>query len=136
MRRTGVTIGTPIARAIIMAHIRRANVLSLTSFRFSDNWVRLFLHQQMKWSVRKTTRATTKIPDDWEIQCRRTHGCMAYQIKMHGITDPDLVVNYDHSGQGLAPMGNTTWEERGAKQVRGASHDDKRQVSDNIDTLT
>jgi hypothetical protein len=54
---------------------------------------------------------------------------MAYQIKMHGITDPDLVINYDHSGQALAPMGDSTWEETGAKQVRGASHDDKRQVS-------
>lgn len=47
---------------------------------------------------------------------------------MHGITDPDLVANYDHSGQLLAPMGDPTWEDTGVKQVQGATHDEKRQV--------
>ena len=129
MRRTGIAIGTPIARAIILAHVRKANSPRLSQFGFSDNWVQIFLHQQMKLSMRKTTRAVAKIPDDWEIQCRRTHASITYQIKMHGITDPDLLVNYDHSGQSLAPMGNSTWEETGAKQIRGANHGEKWQVS-------
>ncbi|KIM91807.1 hypothetical protein PILCRDRAFT_914 [Piloderma croceum F 1598] len=115
MRQTGIAIGTPIARAIIPAHVRKANSPRLSQFGFSDNWVQIFLHQQMKWSMRKTTRAVAKIPDDWEIQCR--------------ITDPNLLVNYDHSGQSLAPMGNSTWEETGAKQIRGANHGEKRQTT-------
>jgi hypothetical protein len=128
MRLTGVVIGTAVARAVLMAHIRQANAPDLATYKFSDNWVRIFLHDQLNWSMRKTTRATAKIPDDWVIQCRRTHGSILYLLKMHSIDEPDLLANYDHSGQSLAPMGNMTWEEKGKKQVRGATHEEKRQV--------
>ena len=128
MRLTGVVIGTAVARAVLMAHIRRVNAPSLATYKFSDNWVRIFLHDQLKWSMRKTTRATAKIPDDWVIQCRRTHATITYLIKINVITHPDLLANYDHSGQKLAPMGDTTWEEKGTKQVRSATHEEKRQV--------
>jgi len=99
MKRTGIAVGTPIVQAVILAMFEEANTPSLTAHRFSDNWVRLFLRQQMKWSMWKTTRATAKIPNDWEIQCWQTHGCMAYQNQNAWDHGSDLVINYDHSGQ-------------------------------------
>ena len=89
MRLTSVVIGTAVARAVLLAHIWRASAPDLAAYKFSDNWVQIFLHDQLKWSMCKTTRATAKIPDDWVIQCHRTHALITYLLKMHSINDPD-----------------------------------------------
>ena len=132
MRLTGVVIRTAVAHAVLLAHIQQVNAPDLATYWFSDNWMWIFLHDQLKWSMCKTTRAMAKIPADWVIQCCRTHGLTMYLLKMHSINERNLLTNYDYSGQSLTPMGNMTWEEKGKKQVCGASHEEKRQVDINF----
>lgn len=78
--------------------------------------------------MRKTTRAARKVPSDWEVLCGRTVALVAWSIKVDSIAHADLIVNADQTGQSLVPMGNTTWEVRGAKQVPATNHEEKRQV--------
>ena len=47
----------------------------------------------------------------------------------NGIDNPDFFLNGDQTGFALVPTGKRTWSEKGAKQVEGLGHDEKRQVS-------
>ena len=38
-------------------------------FRFSDHFLRNYLHEELHWSPHRATRAAQKLPDDWEEQC-------------------------------------------------------------------
>lgn len=39
-----------------------------STFRASDSFVRAWLHRHLNWSPQKPTRATQKLPKDWERQ--------------------------------------------------------------------
>lgn len=63
-------------------------------FRCSDSWLRNWLHHTMNWSECKATRATHKLPKDWEAQCEKSFLQMAHDIKEHDIP-AELQVNSD-----------------------------------------
>ncbi|EJD34074.1 hypothetical protein AURDEDRAFT_76493 [Auricularia subglabra TFB-10046 SS5] len=85
--------------------------------------------RHIAWSYRTTTRAAAKLPINWPALCTRTHARGTYHVRMNGIDDPDFLVNTDQAGCGLIPTGKKTWTEKGAKQVKGHAHDEKRQTT-------
>lgn len=117
-----------LARSIILAHVRHADLPGLASFKCSMRWLHRFFDNHLGWSYRSTTRAAQKLPDNWEEQCAETHARIAYALKLYDIPHGDFIVNADQTGVMLLPTGKKTWDERGAKQVPGISHDEKRQV--------
>jgi hypothetical protein len=94
-------------------------------FRCSDSFLRKWLHETLRWSERKATRAAQKIPENWEVLCLRAF----YRIA-HGIRDNDipaeLIVNSDQTQAVLAQGTNLTWAKTGAKQVSIIGADEKR----------
>ena len=95
---------------------------------FSEKWVQTFLQHVLGWSYHCETHPAQKVLQDWEALCIRMHAHIVYLLKMKQITQPDLIVNEDHTGVSLVPIGTWTWSEWGAPQVDTINHDEKRQV--------
>ena len=63
-----------------------------TSFKVSLSWVRAFARNELNWSFRKYTTATSKLPKDWELQGLSMAQRIAYLVKCYNISC-ELVVN-------------------------------------------
>ena len=50
------------------------------------------------------------------------------KIQQYGIPN-HLIINYDETGQDIVPQSDYTWEVEGAKEVKIAHGDDKRQIT-------
>jgi hypothetical protein len=89
----------------------------------------------MKWLMRKGTRAAQKVPTNSIELCTLAHGCLTVAVRLENIP-AGLIVNADQAGVCLIPTGDTTYEEKGSKQVTVNGNDEKHQVSWNlIDSL-
>jgi len=132
LRKTSMAINTSLARNVILGNIEALNprilqqphngyipVLSLSS-------VRRYLNKELNWSFRAATKASQKIPDDWEDQCEMTFFRLVYTIATSDI-HPSLVINADQTMIHLVPGGNQrTYDEKGCKQVSLHGLDEKR----------
>jgi hypothetical protein len=96
-----------------------------STFRASDSFVRKWLHEAMRWSRRKATRAAQKLPVDWEDQCERAALRKAYLIKEYDIP-PELFANSDQTQRLYGPGDKLTYAETGSKQVSVIGGDEKR----------
>ncbi|TEB26241.1 hypothetical protein FA13DRAFT_1756419 [Coprinellus micaceus] len=79
----------------------------------------------MKWSRRKSTKASQKLPDDYVEQCARSALRKAKNIKEFDIPS-SLWVNSDRTQVIYAPGDKMTWAETGAKQVGSVGVEEKR----------
>ncbi|KZV94983.1 hypothetical protein EXIGLDRAFT_611197, partial [Exidia glandulosa HHB12029] len=87
------------------------------------------LRVELGWSMRASTRAAQKIPDEWEALCLAAHARITFDVRIKTIKHPCLLVNGDQGGFSLLPSGKKTWAERGAKQITVHGHDEKRQMT-------
>jgi hypothetical protein len=71
------------------------------------------------------TRATQKLPDDWEDLCKRAFLCIAYSIKEEDIP-PELFINSDQTQVVYAQDSKLTWALTGSCQVTVIGKDEKR----------
>jgi hypothetical protein len=97
-------------------------------FRCSDSFLRKWLHRSMNWSQRQATRASHKLPPDWEAQCRNSFLRLAYKIKDNDIPS-ELFVNSDQTNMILVQGTNLTWAKTGSKQVSVVGTEEKRAVT-------
>ena len=87
-----------------------------STFKASDSFVRHWVRREMNWAQHKATRATQKVPENWEDLVERSHIHKAYLIKEYDICSP-LYVNSDQT-QGVFAHGHKLmYVEIGAKQV-------------------
>lgn len=128
IRQAGIPVSIQIARAVILAHVRRVDDPKLQRMKFCITWVRMFLRSILGWADRASTRPAKKVPKDVHRLGLHLHARLSYAIRMYGISDADLVVNMDHTGVSLIPLGNRTWEKKGSKQVETINHGEKKQV--------
>ncbi|KAG9118568.1 hypothetical protein FRC07_006863 [Ceratobasidium sp. 392] len=128
LRTSNVPITTPVARSILLAHLR-VHAPEIADEPISDRWLHLFLHQQLGFSYRAATKSARKRPTDWENQCLLAFLRISRTLIRYNIKSPRLVVNADQTGILLFPVGNKTWELRGSKQVKSICHDEKRQYT-------
>lgn len=79
----------------------------------------------MNWPPRKATQATQKIPRDWEEVYEKTYYRnihLLIRCKIH----LSLLVNMDQTGVTLIPGADSTFHERGVKQVHLLGKNEKR----------
>jgi len=79
----------------------------------------------MDWSVRQGTRAAAHIPDDAPVLCERTVFRLVHLISFYDIP-PELLINMDQTGVIILMSKNTTYAEKGSRQVDVAGRDEKR----------
>jgi hypothetical protein len=96
-----------------------------SKFCCSDSFLRKWLHETMKWSERKATRAAHKLPDDWEDICEKSLLRIAQDIKEEDIPAA-LYVNTDQTQAVYAQGSNLTWAQTGSVQVSVVGEDEKR----------
>ncbi|THU85170.1 hypothetical protein K435DRAFT_686058 [Dendrothele bispora CBS 962.96] len=94
-------------------------------FQASKSFIRAFLHDALRWSPRKGTRAAHKLPNDWEELLQKSLLRKAYAIKEEDIL-PEFIVNSDQTNVVYAPGDKRTWAEAGANQVKLLGGDEKR----------
>lgn len=94
----------------------------------------------MKLSInyvnRKGTKAARKVPTDFDMQIMDFLAELQKTVTEHSIPD-DLIINFDHTGINIVPVGNYTLEACGSKQVPIIGLEDKRQeIKKNISSLS
>jgi hypothetical protein len=99
-----------------------------STFKASETFVRSWLHDAMKWSRRKATRAAHKLPKNWEDQCELAFFQIVHAIHEYKLP-PSLYVNSDQTQLLYAPSDKMTWAETGAKQVELVGAEEKRALT-------
>jgi hypothetical protein len=84
-----------------------------------------FLASTLGWTIRKGTRAAAHIPADWQDLCEAAYFRYVHVINRYKIP-AELVINMDQQGVLVLIGNNTTYDERGAKQVDIAAKDERR----------
>ncbi|KZW03397.1 hypothetical protein EXIGLDRAFT_828744 [Exidia glandulosa HHB12029] len=97
-RAAHAAISVPVARGILLAHARRSGIDELIKCTFSKWMVHDILRVELGWSMRASTRAAQKIPDEWEALCLAAHARITFDVRMTSIKHPCLLVNGDQGG--------------------------------------
>ncbi|KAK7018740.1 hypothetical protein VNI00_018259 [Paramarasmius palmivorus] len=110
--------------AIIMKS-RLSLILIANGFKCSEKFVGDFFESVMAWSLRHGTRAAAHVPDNAELvieECfyRHVHLSFLYDIP------PSLDINMDQTGIISLMTHNTTYHDKGDKQVPIHGKDEKR----------
>ncbi|KZS86417.1 hypothetical protein SISNIDRAFT_420935 [Sistotremastrum niveocremeum HHB9708] len=106
-------------------HLFNKYISKTELFRCSDPFVYKFLRLEMKWTLRRTTRAAQKLPDNSAEQCEHTRLRIACHIRDYS-TPAQLIVNMDQTQALYVHGSKVTYHDRGAKQVSVAGVEDKR----------
>ena len=148
LRKAGVPLNIPQCRGIMVARLHHAipEVFQVIAkdgsvFRCSESWVKHFIYQNLKWSFRRSTRASQKTPANADELCHQ-------QFLRHAITARDTViptagfrVNIDQMNIVYQCATSSTYEDVGASQVAVVGKDEKRAftlligISDSGDAL-
>ena len=119
----GVTLTLLTVRAIMVAIIEdRAPEIfkhkqkNGTQFKCSDNFVRKFLRNVLRWSERCATKAAQKMPTNLDEILTTAFLREACIIRDYGVP-AGLRVNTDQTQLVYQQGTKTTWNETGAKQV-------------------
>jgi hypothetical protein len=99
-----------------------------SSFRCSDSYLRQWLHETMKWSQRRATRAAQKLPSDWEDICEKAFLRLAQDVKEWDIP-PELYVNSDQTQVTYSQGSRMSYAPTGAKQVSVVGEEEKRAIT-------
>ncbi|KAF8537457.1 hypothetical protein BDD12DRAFT_744875, partial [Trichophaea hybrida] len=79
--------------------------------------VQQFLNKQFNWIFCASTKASQKLPNNWEDLCEKTFVCLVYSIATSDI-HPSLLINADQMMILPVPGGNQhTYAEKRSKQV-------------------
>lgn len=107
LRLASQPVNASIARDVMLGYIEREapHVFADGKVKLSIQTVRNFLRKELKWTVRSSTKAGHKLPDDWEVQCKKTFHRMVNAIQNEDI-HPSLVINFDQTGIHLIPGGD------------------------------
>ena len=116
-----------IASAI--ADCGQKDVLDSGALKISAAWINK-LCVSMNLTMRVPTKASKKLPDDWEAQGKLFMLKLAYLVKTHRLK-PDDVYNFDQTAIQFNPQANggKTRALKGSTDVTVVNHDDKRQIT-------
>ncbi|KZS96601.1 hypothetical protein SISNIDRAFT_387678, partial [Sistotremastrum niveocremeum HHB9708] len=78
------------------------------------------------WSLRQSTRAAHKFPDDVDEVLKQAHQRMAAVVREEEIPDGGFIVNIDQTQVVYAMGPEGTWNQRGVKQVSVTGKEEKR----------
>ncbi|KAH7905739.1 hypothetical protein BJ138DRAFT_964080, partial [Hygrophoropsis aurantiaca] len=120
-------------RAIIMAQLEYGTPQVFTTiskdgsiFHCSDSWVRKFLYDKLRWTIRMGTRAAQKLPPNVDEVCREQFLRLALTIRDGIIHSAAFYVNIDQTNVVYQPTNSRTYEQVGSKQVAIIGQEEKR----------
>ncbi|KAF8319025.1 hypothetical protein DL93DRAFT_266203 [Clavulina sp. PMI_390] len=132
LRAAGVPLNLKTVRSIIISHIEDKAPFLFTRvardgsrFTASERWCRCFLKNELGWSVRHSTQAAQKIPDNVDELLLKAAIRQAHAIKQWNIPS-ELRVNSDQTQVILNEGSGLTWNKAGVKQVLCHGRDEKR----------
>jgi hypothetical protein len=99
-----------------------------TQFRCSEAFVQKYLQRTVGWSIRHSTRAGRKIPDNVDEVLNDAFLRIAYTIKNNDVPS-SLVVNSDQGQLMYAQGSSVTYAPTGSKQVPTLGAEDKRAIT-------
>ena len=94
-------------------------------FHCRESFVRKFLRETMKWSLRRSTRPGKKVPDGVTYILTNAFFCLVYTISDNNVTIT-LSVNTDQTLVIYAAGASETYAPKGSKQVEVVGKDEKR----------
>jgi hypothetical protein len=94
-------------------------------FHCSDSYLRRWLHETMRWMLRRATRAAQKLPINWEDICEKSVFRLVHDIKDLDVP-PELYVNSDQTQVTYSQGSGMTYAPIGAKQVSVVGEEEKR----------
>jgi hypothetical protein len=94
-------------------------------FQCRESFVRKFLKEEMKWSLRHATRAGKKIPENITEILTDSALRLVWTISEYDVPKP-VTVNSDQAGVQYSAGGLETWAPRGSKQVEVIGKDERR----------
>jgi hypothetical protein len=131
LRESKVAVTVVTARALILATILEMEPEILeqkfrdgSTFKASESYVQVWLHDALRWSRRKATRAARKIPIDWEEQCEMALWQIVYAVKEYDMVS-SFYVNSDQTQLLYAPGDKMTWTDTNSKQVELVGAEEK-----------
>jgi len=87
--------------------------------------LRRWLHETIRWTPRRATRAAQKLPTNWEDVCEKSFLWLAHNIKELDVP-PELYVNSDQTQVTYSQGSGMTYAATGVKQVSVIGEDEKR----------
>jgi hypothetical protein len=133
LRVAGIAMDTNRARGIIVAHLqfRAPEVFAKRAkdgsyFRCTDSWVKKFLHENLRWTFRRATRAAQKLPANLDHVLRENFLRLALTFRNGVIEHAVFFVNADQTYFHMQPTSTSTFEEVGSKQVSVLGKEEKR----------
>ena len=94
-------------------------------FQCRDSFVKKFLKEEMRWSLRQATRPGKKTPENIEQVLTDAALCLTSTISEFDIPSC-LIVNSDQTGAQYSAGGEETYDKIGSKQVEVIGMDEKR----------
>lgn len=142
LRTSGICVNRLLGRSVMIAIIEKRKPELLKTFKVTEvcfyniiamGWYLLhmqwyvgnFFASVLNWTERKGTRAAAHIPEDAVKRCERTFFRLVHLHNWYDIP-PELWINMDQLGLILLLANNTTYHEKGARQVNVVGKDEKR----------
>lgn len=96
-----------------------------SNFRCSESFARRYLRNTLGWSERRATKAAQKLPANYEKLLEEAFFREAHVIRDYAVPAA-LRVNTDQTQLVYQQGANSTWNQRGVKQVATVGQEEKR----------
>lgn len=126
LRAGGVSMHLSIVKCIVTSIL--APHQAGERLKLSRTWLQRWISDVMDWSWRSSTSSAGKLPSGWQESATVLGKRVAVDMHEYSIHE-SLVINADQTGLQLCPGAAHTYEQRGAKRVAVAGHEDKRQIT-------
>lgn len=133
LRQVGIALTTSRCRGLIVGLLRytipqifATKAFDGSTFKCSDSWVQTFLYENLRYTMRKGTRAAQKLPTNLNEVCCEQFLRLALTIRDDVITFPQFLVNIDQTNIVYQPASGYTYEVIGSKQVSMIGQEEKR----------
>lgn len=125
-RRTGIAVTVTTVHALITAYLQHHDPDILAKFRCSDSWCRRFVLKELRWGMRKLTKASQKVPADAadQIECSFFRHVLTFRDAP--IQHAAFRVNMDQTQVVYQMGGGLTFDVIGSSQVPVLGLEEKR----------
>lgn len=126
IRDTGAALTATTVSALVTAYLQHHAPEILQNFRCSDIWARRFVLKELRWGMRKPTKASRKVPADAPAQIEISFFRHVLVFRDAPIQHPAFRVNMDQTQVVYQMGGGLTFDVIGASQVPVLGLEEKR----------
>jgi hypothetical protein len=126
IRQSGSAITVATTRGCIMGYLAHYLPEMLVKFKCSDAWVRRFVFRELKWVMRKPTKASKKVPADADYQIENSFFRHVLTFREALIRHAAFQVNMDQTQVVYQNGVGLTFDQLGAEQISVVGLEEKR----------